>query len=101
MTETLFLAVLPLAITLVIYRLCTKLTKKPAGFFIFVLGKKNHFSFMSMITFTFFVFGLILPVFFHVDKTVFLGYHINLQTICAIGPKKDAKDAKRHQRQPV
>jgi hypothetical protein len=29
-----------------------------------------------------------------VDKTVFLGYHINLQTICAIGPKKDAKDAK-------
>ena len=42
----------------------------------------------------FFVFGLIFPVFFHVDKMVFLGYHINRQAICAIGPKKDAKDAK-------
>jgi hypothetical protein len=42
----------------------------------------------------FFVFGLICPVFFHVDKMVFLGYHINRQATCAIGPKKDAKDAK-------
>lgn len=42
----------------------------------------------------FFVFGLIFPVFFHVDKMVFLGYHINRQATCAIGPKKDAKDTR-------
>ena len=53
MPEALFLAVLPLAITLVIYRLYTKLTKKPAGFFSFVLVKKNHFFFRSLIICTF------------------------------------------------
>ena len=49
MPKALFFAVLPLAITLVIYRLYTNLTKKPAAFFRFVLIKKNHFFFRSLI----------------------------------------------------
>ena len=42
----------------------------------------------------FFVFGLIFPVFFHVDKMVSLGYDINHQTTYEVGPKKDAKDTR-------
>ena len=53
MPKALFLAVLPLAITLVIYRLCTNLTKKPAGFFRFLLIKKNHFFLRPLIIRTF------------------------------------------------
>ena len=42
----------------------------------------------------FFIFGLIFPVFFHVDKMVSLGYHINHQTTYTVGPKKNAKDTR-------